>query len=167
MTEPLDFPPAVEADLVALADDCLSPCRRAELEARVAGDATLTAALENQREALALLAGTPPRPSAALRARVDELAADAPQSSLRPRRAAVGVVAALAMLAGALGPPPRTLDNSTLRGAPSGGSTRPGAARPRLFLVASPASFTGQDQVQLGAHGAPEPPRIRAGRPAD
>lgn len=78
MTEPLELHPADEADLVALADDCLRPCRRAELEARVAADPVLAAALERQRRALALLAtGCTPCPPAAVRASVDALAAGA------------------------------------------------------------------------------------------
>jgi len=72
MTAPLELHPADEADLVALADDCLRPCRRAELEARVAGDPALAAALECQRRALARLgAARAPCPTAALLARVD------------------------------------------------------------------------------------------------
>jgi hypothetical protein len=71
MTEPLELHPADEADLVALADDCLRPCRRAELEARVAADPALAAALECQRRALAMLAAVcDPCATAALRARV-------------------------------------------------------------------------------------------------
>lgn len=84
MTAPLQLHPADEADLVALADDCLRPCHRAELEARVAGDPALAAALECQRRALALLAAArAPGPTAALLARVDALAA----GSCRPPRA--------------------------------------------------------------------------------
>ncbi len=78
MSEPLALHPADEADLVALADDCLRPCLRAELEARVAGDPALAAALECQRRALALLAAArPPCPTTALLASVDALAAGA------------------------------------------------------------------------------------------
>ena len=84
MTAPLELHPADEADLVALADDCLRPCRRAELEARVPGDPALAAALECQRRALALLAAArAPCPTAALLARVDVL----PAGAWRPPRA--------------------------------------------------------------------------------
>ena len=73
MTEPFDLDPAEEADLVALADDCLPRCRRAELEARVAADPVLAAALAHQRGAIALLAAGSPCPTVALRARLEEL----------------------------------------------------------------------------------------------
>lgn len=73
MTEPLDLDPAAEADLVALADDCLPACRRTELEARVAGDPVLASALARQRGAIALLAAGSPCPTAALRARLANL----------------------------------------------------------------------------------------------
>lgn len=66
MSEPLDLDPADEADLVALADGCLSPCRSPEVEARVAADPAVAAALGRQRRALALLAADAPCPSAAL-----------------------------------------------------------------------------------------------------
>ncbi len=78
MTQPFDLDPAAEADLVALADGCLAPCRRSELEARVAADPALAAALASQRAALALLAAAPCA-TAALRVRVDELAATVPR----------------------------------------------------------------------------------------
>jgi anti-sigma factor RsiW len=78
MTEPFDLDPAAEADLVALADGCLTPCRRCELEARVAADPAMAAALASQRAALGLLAAAPCA-TAALRARVDELAAGVPR----------------------------------------------------------------------------------------
>jgi hypothetical protein len=94
MSEPLDLDPADEADLVALADGCLPPRRTAEVEARVAADAGVAAALGCQRRALALLAGDAPCPSAALLERLGAVAAD---------RAACGrltaLVAALQQLA--------------------------------------------------------------------
>jgi anti-sigma factor RsiW len=76
MTEPdTHLPPEDEADLVALADGNLPPARRVEVEARVAGEPALAAALEQQRAALALLAGlTTPAPLE-LRLRVEELKA--------------------------------------------------------------------------------------------
>ena len=70
MSEPLDLDPADEADLVALADGCLPACRSAEVEARVAADPAVAAALGRQRRALALLAADAPCPSAALLERV-------------------------------------------------------------------------------------------------
>jgi anti-sigma factor RsiW len=159
MTESLDFPPAVEADLVALADDCLSRCCRSEVEARIAADVALTAALEDQRRALSLLAAAAPRPSLALRSRVAELAAAAPAPSRRrvrpatsaPAAAAIGVLAAVAMLlAAVLGPPARS--SPTSRGESSAPS---GLARPPLH------------QIRLSTHGAPEAPRIRPARLLD
>jgi anti-sigma factor RsiW len=74
MNEPsTHLPPEVEADLVALADGNLSPVRRIEVEARVAADPALAAALEQQRAALFLLSElTQPAPLE-LRRRVCEL----------------------------------------------------------------------------------------------
>jgi anti-sigma factor RsiW len=64
---------ADEADLVALADGNLAGDHRAEVEARVAREPELAAALERQRCALSLLAGlTTPAPLE-LRVRVAEL----------------------------------------------------------------------------------------------
>ena len=64
MNEPhTHLPPELEADLVALADGNLSPVRRMEVEARVATEPSLAAALEQQRAALCLLSGlTQPAP---------------------------------------------------------------------------------------------------------
>ena len=76
MTEPLDLEPAEEADLVALADGGLPPGRREEIEARVAADPAVAAALECQRRALAFLAVDAPCPSGALLDRVRATAAD-------------------------------------------------------------------------------------------
>jgi anti-sigma factor RsiW len=65
--------PADEADLVALCDGNLSGAHRAEVEARVAREPELAAALERQRCALSLLAQlTTPAPLE-LRVRVAEL----------------------------------------------------------------------------------------------
>ena len=53
-------PPEIErqlADIAALADGSLDPGRRAEVSERVAGSAVLTAALEEQPGAIALLTG--------------------------------------------------------------------------------------------------------------
>jgi anti-sigma factor RsiW len=85
MTEPDTYlPPEDEADLVALADGNLPRARRAEVEARVAGEPAFAAALERQRRALAMLAGlTTPAPLE-LRLRVEELKAH--RRRLRRRR---------------------------------------------------------------------------------
>jgi hypothetical protein len=70
---PEHLTPDDEADLVALADGNLRPARRAEVEARVAREPDLAAALQEQRCALSLLAGlTTPAPLE-LRVRVAEL----------------------------------------------------------------------------------------------
>ena len=74
MNEPqTHLPPEVEADLVALADGNLSPVRRIEVEARVAAEPALAAALEQQRCALSLLAGLNQPAPLDLRRRVCEL----------------------------------------------------------------------------------------------
>jgi anti-sigma factor RsiW len=70
---PTHLPPEVEADLVALADGNLSPVRRIEIEARVAAEPSLAAALEQQRAALSLLAGLNQPAPLDLRRRVCEL----------------------------------------------------------------------------------------------
>jgi hypothetical protein len=110
MTEPdTHLPPEDEADLVALADGNLPRARRAEVEARVAGEPALAAALERQRAALALLASlTTPAPLE-LRLRVDELKAQ--RRHLRRRRwipaafvATAAATAALLLLLAGTGP---------------------------------------------------------------
>jgi anti-sigma factor RsiW len=74
MTEPdTHLPPEVEADLVALADGHLRPSRRVEVEARVAADPVLAAALERQRRALAMLSALDTPAPLELRLRVEEL----------------------------------------------------------------------------------------------
>jgi hypothetical protein len=76
MTEPeTHLTPEDEADLVALADGNLSPARRAEMEARVADEPALAAALARQRRALALLADLDTPAPLELRLRVEELRA--------------------------------------------------------------------------------------------
>ena len=120
MTEPTELHAADEADLVALADDCLRPCRRAELEARVAADLTLARALADQRRALARLATAhPPCPTEALRARLAAHRHPAKRTGAPPRAtrlgsaagaprlgaAAAAVATAAVVLATALGPP--------------------------------------------------------------
>ena len=67
------LPPEDEADLVALADDRLPLARRAEVEARVAAEPALAAALQQQRAALALIAQLDTRAPLELRLRVEEL----------------------------------------------------------------------------------------------
>jgi anti-sigma factor RsiW len=76
MTEPdSHLPPQLEADVVALADGNLSPDRRAELEALVAREPAVAAALARQRSALALLSGLDTPAPLELRLRVEELKA--------------------------------------------------------------------------------------------
>jgi hypothetical protein len=76
MTEPdTHLTPEDEADLVALADGNLTAARRAEVEARVAGDPALAAALARQRTALAMLSDLDTPAPLELRLRVEELKA--------------------------------------------------------------------------------------------
>jgi hypothetical protein len=92
------LPPEVEADLVALADGNLSRARAADVEARVAADPALAAALERQRAALALLAElrTPGPPE--LRLRVEELRSHR-RRLVRRRWIPAGLVAGVAATA--------------------------------------------------------------------
>ena len=80
--------PEDEGDLAALADGRLHGPRRAELEARMAADPALAAALEGQRAALALIAASSIAAPLALRMRVEELEAARPAA--RPRAWALG-----------------------------------------------------------------------------
>jgi anti-sigma factor RsiW len=100
------LPPADEADLVALADGCLTGARLAEVEARVAADPVLADALERQRAALALIAAATLSAPPALRLRVEELQAARPNARVPwrvwPRRRpalAVGLALALTAIA--------------------------------------------------------------------
>jgi anti-sigma factor RsiW len=110
------LPPEDEADLAALADGCLYGARRAELEARVAAEPALAAALERQLAALAMIsASTVPAPPA-LRMRVEAIEAERagrrPPWQWRPARrwlpatglALAATLAALVVLAGTPGP---------------------------------------------------------------
>jgi anti-sigma factor RsiW len=158
MTEPLQLHPADEADLVALADDCLRPCRRAELEARVAADPALATALERQRRALAMLAtARPPCPTAALRARIGAVAASTSRPVPGPRRPAAAIVAIA--LAGVAVWPATALDDRGLSAttAAERSPVRTGGAS--LFVAAPAAHF-----VELGADGAAEGSRLRTAR---
>src|SRR5580765_1052492 len=90
------------AELAALADGTLAADRRAEVEAWVAATPALQELLERQRQSLALTKALSDKPSASLRAAVDERARTprARKRSLGPRLAAVGVaVAAVAVAA--------------------------------------------------------------------
>jgi hypothetical protein len=105
------LPPEDEADLVALADDRLPPTRRAEIEARVAAEPTLAAALEQQRAALALIARLDTPAPLELRMRVEELKTRVVRRRRRRRRwvpvSALGfaaVTAALLVLVASGGP---------------------------------------------------------------
>jgi anti-sigma factor RsiW len=96
------LPPEDEADLVALADDRLPPTRRAEVEARVAAEPALAAALAQQRAALALIAQLDTRAPLELRLRVEELKASRVKRRRRRRRwvpvGALGFAAVFAAL---------------------------------------------------------------------
>jgi anti-sigma factor RsiW len=89
------LPPADEADLVALADGCLTGDRLADMEARVAADPVLAEALARQRAALAMIAAVNVPAPLELRLRVEELRAARP----RFRRRRIVPVAALALAA--------------------------------------------------------------------
>jgi anti-sigma factor RsiW len=86
--------PEDEADLVALADGRLDPARRAEVEARVAAEPALAAALERQRVAVAAIARAVEETSAplALRGRIERLEAESRRGGLlgRVRRRPAG-----------------------------------------------------------------------------
>ena len=88
---------ADEADLVALADGNLSAAHRAEIEARVAREPEMAAALERQRCALSLLAELMTPAPLELRVRVAELRTQRQRLRLR-RRLPVAFVAAAATL---------------------------------------------------------------------
>ena len=94
MTGPQEhLSPEDEADLVALADGCLSGDRLAETQARVAADPELAEALQCQWAALAKLAAAAVPAPLELRLRVEELKAS------RPRRRQLVPAAALALAA--------------------------------------------------------------------
>jgi anti-sigma factor RsiW len=88
------FPPETEADLAAFADGLLDPARRAEVEARLAAEPELAAALERQRVAVAATARAVEETSAplALRAWVERLEAESARGGRlgRARRRAPG-----------------------------------------------------------------------------
>jgi anti-sigma factor RsiW len=82
MTDPQpQIPPGTEADLAALAEGRLDPDRRAAVEALLAADPDLAAALDQQRRALAAIAAASITAPGGLRARLD----DAARAGLRPR----------------------------------------------------------------------------------
>jgi len=72
------LPPEDEADLAALADGSLYGPRRAAIEARVAADPELAAALERQRAAVAMIAASSRPAPLTLRLKVEELEAAQP-----------------------------------------------------------------------------------------
>ena len=88
------FSPETEADLTAFADGRLDPARRAEVEARLAAEPELAAALQRQRVAVAAIARAVEETSAplALRARVERLEAESSRGGRigRLRRRAPG-----------------------------------------------------------------------------
>jgi hypothetical protein len=82
MTEPHpQIPPDTEADLAALADGRLDPDTGAAVEARVAADPALAAALDQQRRGLAAIAAASITAPAGLRSRLEEGGG----AGLRPR----------------------------------------------------------------------------------
>jgi anti-sigma factor RsiW len=94
-----NLPPEDEADLVALADGCLTGPRRAELAARVAADPTLAEALERQRTALAMIAAAAESAPLDLRLRIEELRAAPSVPRLWARRRRPAIAAAFAVAA--------------------------------------------------------------------
>ena len=105
--------PQDEADLAALADGCLHGPRRAALEARLASEPALAAALVAQRTALSLIAASSVPAPPGLRMRVEELEAGRmpwrPASVWRRLLPASGIalaaiVATVVVLVGAGGP---------------------------------------------------------------
>ena len=141
--------PEVEADLVALAGN-LSPVRRLEVEARVAAEPALAAALEQQRAALSLLAElTQPAPLA-IRRRVCELRSRRRQIRLR-RWLPVG------LRRDRDAPPPRSCSCSA-------------AARPRS-TTSWPSRYAPPPRSRRGAEQLeglrfPRPDRLAGGRRA-
>jgi hypothetical protein len=111
MTGPIQhLPPEDEADLAALADGALYGPRRAALEARLADEPELAAALEAQRAVVAMIASSAPPVPMRLRVLVGELEA-AQHAPRRPRRlwpaaalALAATVAAFVVLIAARGP---------------------------------------------------------------
>ena len=99
MNEPIEhLPPEDEADLAALADGSLYGPRRAALEARLAAEPDLAAALARQRAVVARLIATAPPAPLSLRMLVEELEATQPVVARRPWR--LWPAAALALAAG-------------------------------------------------------------------
>jgi anti-sigma factor RsiW len=87
MTEQIEhLPPEDEADLAALADGSLYGPRRAALEARLAREPDLAAALARQRVVVARLIATAPPAPFSLRMAVEELEAAHPVIRRRPWR---------------------------------------------------------------------------------
>jgi hypothetical protein len=112
MNEPREhLSPEDEADLAALADGSLYGPRRAALEARLAAEPELAAALARQRVVLARLHATAPPAPLSLRMRVEGLEAERPGIVRRPWRfwpasalALAVMVAAFVVLLAARGP---------------------------------------------------------------
>lgn len=86
--EPHDLDPRELADLSALADGTLDPARRAQVEARIAGSAELTALYERERRVVEVLheVSSTVRAPAGLRARIE---ASRPSGPVRARRRVV------------------------------------------------------------------------------
>jgi anti-sigma factor RsiW len=116
MTEPLEhLPPEDEADLAALADGSLYGPRRAALEARLASEPELAAALARQRAVVARLIATAPPAPLSLRMRVEELEAAQPVVARRLWRlwpaAALALAASVAVFVVLLAAPGPAIDD--------------------------------------------------------
>jgi anti-sigma factor RsiW len=116
MTGPNEhLPPEDEADLAALADGSLYGPRRAALEARLARDPELAAALARQRAVVARLIATAPPAPLSLRMAVEELEAAQPVVVRRPWRlwppALIALAAAVAVFVALLATPGPGVDD--------------------------------------------------------
>jgi len=114
MTEPSEhLPPEDEADLAALADGSLYGPRRDALEARLAREPDLAAALARQRAVVARLFATAPPAPLSLRMAVEEL--EAPVVRRRPWRlwpaAALALAASIAVFVALLAAPGPGIDD--------------------------------------------------------
>ena len=116
MTEPIEhLPPEDEADLAALADGSLYGPRRAALEARLAREPDLAAALARQRAVVGRLVATAPPAPLSLRMAVEELEAANPVVRRRPWRlwpaAASALAASIAVFVALLAAPGPGIDD--------------------------------------------------------
>jgi anti-sigma factor RsiW len=109
------LPPEDEADLAALADGSLYGPRRAALEARLAAEPELAAALARQRAVVARLIATAPPAPLGLRMRVEDLEAAQPVIARRSWRlwpaAALALAACVALFVVLLAAPGPAIDD--------------------------------------------------------